>query len=100
LKLINQRETLDFKVEETYILDKDMSLGRADSNQIVIKDPFISARHARFLLKSGNYCLSDLGSSNGTFVNGQLIERAEEKCLTNGDKIKMGNIEFLFVKGS
>jgi pSer/pThr/pTyr-binding forkhead associated (FHA) protein len=100
LKLINQRETMDFKVDETYILDRDMSIGRSDSNQIVIKDPFISATHARFLIKFGNYYLSDLRSSNGTFVNGQLVESAEEKCLANGDKIKFGNVDFLFVQSS
>ena len=98
LKLINQREILDFKVDETYTLDGDRSVGRLDSNGIIIKDQFISGKHAQFLFKQDNYYLMDLGSSNGTFINGQPVEGSEEKILTNGDKIKIGQLEFLFVK--
>jgi len=97
LKLINQRELLDYKVEETYLLAKDSTIGRQDKNTIVIKDPYISGLHAQIIIKEGSYYIKDLGSKNGTFVNDKLLKGGHECRLTNGDKIRIGQVEFLFV---
>jgi len=97
LKLINQREMLNYKVEETYSLAKESTIGRKDKNNIVIKDPYISGFHAQISIKEGNYYIKDLGSKNGTFVNDKPLKNGHEWRLSNGDKIRMGQVEFLFV---
>ncbi len=48
-------------------------VGRAQENDLVLPVPSVSKRHARFLIKDGRYVLMDLGSTNGTFVNGKQI---------------------------
>lgn len=104
LKLINQREKLDFKVHETYSLYAEtdeknkevITIGRENKNEIVIKDAFISGRHAQFVLHDNKVFLKDLGSTNGTLVNGESIND-NEVCLENWDKILIGRVEFIFV---
>ena len=100
LKLLNQREHLNFKIEEAYALDRDLSIGRGGDNDIVLVDPFLSKKHALFAVRDGKVLLEDLDSRNGTFLNGGRVEKNEGISLTDGDKIKMGNVEFLFIKGT
>ncbi|HOM02165.1 MAG TPA: FHA domain-containing protein [Acetivibrio sp.] len=97
LKLINQREMLNFKVEENYILRKSVTIGRNDKNDIVIKDPFISGIHAYIMAEEGSILIKDMGSKNGTFVNGERLNEGETVLLNDGDNIKIGNVKFLFV---
>ncbi|MDP4180455.1 MAG: FHA domain-containing protein [Bacillota bacterium] len=98
LKLINIRESLDFKVEETYSLGKGVDIGRSGKNSIVIKDPYMSSKHASFLFKDGKYFIHDSGSTNGTFINGKEVKKTPQP-LKDGDKIRIGQIDFLFVAG-
>lgn len=98
LKLINIREHFDFKVEEIYMLGKDVDMGRSSRNKIAVNDPYMSTRHARFLLKDGKYFIEDLGSTNGTFVNGKDVKNISQP-LKDGDKISIGQVDFLFVSG-
>ncbi|MBW4829138.1 MAG: FHA domain-containing protein [Clostridiaceae bacterium] len=95
LKLINQKETLPFKVKEAYSLDKDTTIGRGNQNNIIIKDPYISKKHLKIVKDEGDYYLEDLESANGTFVNGDKIMDVVK--LRNGDRIRLGQVEFLFV---
>lgn len=98
LKLLNQREHLDFKIEEAYTLDKSLSLGRTSDNGIAFGDPFLSKKHARFTVREGQVSIEDLGSSNGTFVNGNRLNKGADALLADGDKIRIGNVEFLFIQ--
>jgi len=65
------------------------TLGRATSCDIVIPRPQISRHHARIEWACGRFMLRDLGSVNGTFLNGQLIH--DPQPLTNRDVIGLGN---------
>ena len=59
---------------KSYFLTKnEIYLGRDITNDIVINDPEISRKHARLTLQSGGYLLEDLGSTNGTFVDGKRV---------------------------
>lgn len=97
IKLINRREDLGFKVEETYTLDGNMELGRSNKNDIVIKDPYVSGKHVRFTVHDGRTSMQDLNSTNGSFVNGERLGR-NPVYLRDGDKIHIGQMDFLYVE--
>lgn len=71
------------------------ALGRVaqGSAGIVIKDPSLSRQHAEIRKKGEGYVIVDLGSRNGTFVNGV---QTKEQPLAPGDKIELGNIVIVF----
>lgn len=95
LKLINRKDSLPFKIKEYYSIDDAITLGRHGDNNIVIKDPFISKRHFQIMEDEGDYYLEDLNSANGTYLNGDKIFDVVK--LNDGDIIRVGQIEFLFV---
>jgi len=80
-------------VSESIALKEQSTLGRAPDSTVVLQDPLASTRHAYVVLHEGKWCVRDLGSTNGTFVNHKRIELAE---LAPGDRIRVGNTTFEF----
>lgn len=75
------------------------SIGRAATNRVVILDNKVSRAHAIIHFQNNaDYVLVDLGSANGTHVNGRRI--SSPVCLKNGDNIKFGDTECVFEQGS
>ena len=73
----------------SFTLEGDqMDVGRDSTNEIVINDAEISRRHARLTFQGGKYVLEDLGSTNGTFVNGQRL--AGPRVLKSGEVVSFG----------
>jgi len=73
----------------TYSLEGELStIGRDSTNTIVINDGEVSRRHARLTSQGGKYVIEDLGSTNGTFVNGQRL--TGPVVLKPGDMIAFG----------
>ena len=66
----------------------DLTIGRDLSADIVINIPEVSRKHARLRLETGGYVIEDLGSTNGTFVNGQRLSGPHS--LRSGDTIMLG----------
>src|SRR5262245_27763727 len=80
-----------------YLLEKpSIILGRGDDSDIAVQDFSVSRRHSRFDLDYGGYVVSDLGSTNGTFVNDKP---ADGTPLTDGDYLRVGNCIFRFLAG-
>ena len=78
------------KLNEMYRLDKDaVTLGRDEANDISINDGEVSRYHLRLVRKGDIYSLEDLGSTNGTQLNG--LQVSEIKQLKNGDTIMLGD---------
>jgi hypothetical protein len=74
-----------------------MTVGRSKECDIVIEDPSASRQHAELRRENGAYWIVDLGSTNGTEVNGKRVERAQ---LETGDRITVGQTELLFERAS
>lgn len=84
---------------QAYELNKDIiTLGRDITNDIVINDPEVSRHHMRLTRGAGGFTLEDLGSTNGTFINGQRLTGA--KPLSNGDMIGLGETVTLGYEGT
>jgi pSer/pThr/pTyr-binding forkhead associated (FHA) protein len=73
--------------------ERSITIGRAPDNMIVVDDPSVSSRHAQLELVGETYRLKDLGSTNGTKVNGVPIT---ETVLKFEDRIRFGAIEARF----
>ncbi|HKZ86573.1 MAG TPA: FHA domain-containing protein [Anaerolineae bacterium] len=85
--------------DQTFELHKDVyTLGREAGNDIIINDPQISRHHARLTLQGGSYVLEDLGSTNGSFVNGRRI--TGPTALSPGDMVGLGDTVVLSVSGA
>lgn len=70
-----------------------ITLGRGLDNQIVLDDSRVSRTHAELHTRGGEWHLRDLGSTNGTYVNGYGIR---ERALESGDRISLGGVEMVF----
>ncbi len=68
-------------------------VGTAPDCDVVLTDGSISGRHAEFSAQGGVYRVSDLGSTNGTFVNDKRVQNAE---LVDGDTLRLGRTAFKF----
>ncbi len=78
-------------------LGGELSVGRDEVNSLTLSLPSVSRRHARFVERGGRWIVIDLGSTNGTFVNGREIDG--EAVLANGDQVKIGSAIFKFIAG-
>jgi hypothetical protein len=70
-----------------------ISIGRASDNDVILDDPLVSRHHCQLKLQHGAYGLADLGSRNGSFVNGQQVN---EVALGPGDRIRIGSTDIEF----
>ncbi len=81
--------------DREYILEAEhTTIGRSPANTIVIDDLASSRKHCLIKREGPAWLLQDLGSSNGTMVNGQKVK---EKILETGDVITVGQTEFKFL---
>jgi Inner membrane component of T3SS, cytoplasmic domain len=67
--------------------DHALRLGRSPDNDVILRDPATSGHHARLERRGDQFWIVDLGSTNGTLVNGEPIQ---EKELSHGDRVTIG----------
>lgn len=85
--------------EEEYPITQEITiLGREAINDVVVNDVEVSRRHCRLMLDQNGYVLEDLGSTNGTFVNGQRV--TVPTVLYHGDTIELGKSARVVFLGS
>lgn len=68
------------------------TIGRRETNDIAIPDPYISGSHATITASEGKFTLTDTGSTNGTFVNGEKLAAHDSKELADGDEVKFAEV--------
>ena len=86
--------TLDGTIIREYAIDKDsISIGRKHGNDIQLNDLTVSGRHALVTYIGDKAYVDDLGSTNGTLLNGGRVAKS---VLNHGDLIQVGNYQFTF----
>lgn len=79
---------------ERFDLFGGVSIGRSADADVRIEDRFASGIHARIYPRSGSYYVEDMGSTNGTFLNGEEVDHDVE--LRHLDAVEIGDTEFRF----
>jgi hypothetical protein len=77
-----------------YDVGEGAVLGRGDQAEIRLEDPFASSRHARLVRQGGIVVIEDLGSTNGTYLNEELLSGPQP--LHQGDRVRIGDSEFTY----
>lgn len=94
LKPIKSKVPVHSKMKNRYTIYDEAMIGRSRNCEIVIPEEYISAKHARIWFENGEWYLEDLGSRNGTAVNGQRIR--DIVILDPEDEISFGGLNFVF----
>jgi methylglyoxal synthase/pSer/pThr/pTyr-binding forkhead associated (FHA) protein len=76
-------------------IQNECVIGRSPESGLVLDSPDISRLHGKFLLENGNYYFCDLGSRNGSLINGKIAESGHKHLLNTGDTIRLG--EFVLI---
>ncbi|MBS1717432.1 MAG: FHA domain-containing protein [Armatimonadetes bacterium] len=82
---------VDSNGKEYHLRPGSTSIGR--EGDILLADSRVSRRHAQILNENGSLLLEDLGSTNGTKLNGNRIQQGERKTLSGGDTLSFGGLE-------
>lgn len=75
-------------------LDGSLTIGRSPQMDVQIEDRFASGRHARIYERDGFFYVQDMGSTNGTYLNGERL--GSEELLRAEDTIRIGDTEFRY----
>ena len=94
LKPVKSKVAVQTKLKNRYTKYGSAVIGRSSTCDIVIKEDYISARHVQIWYDDGEWYLQDLGSRNGTAVNGQRIRNTV--ILDPEDVISLGGLNFAF----
>ena len=78
----------------TFDVADGVTFGRSDGADIHVEDPFASSAHARIFDRGGFMYLEDMGSTNGTYLNGRQVKTAER--LDQADTIRIGDSEYRY----
>ena len=74
-----------------FLTQSEMTIGRDASADLTVNDQSISRKHAKIVKANGKVAITDLGSSNGTFVNDKKVEKDATVVLAKEDMVKLGN---------
>lgn len=86
LKLVYPGDGGAFAEGDIVPIGNKLTIGRNRQNQMVLSSPSVSNFHAKIYFEDGRYMLEDLNSTNGTFINGVMVDK---KSLQPGDEISI-----------
>jgi pSer/pThr/pTyr-binding forkhead associated (FHA) protein len=85
---INQPEEITHKISQSEVL-----IGRDPNCKIHIQDETVSSQHVRLYYHDNNWWINDLNSTNGTFLNEEMI--AHPCVITENDEVRIGQVKFM-----
>lgn len=93
--VIVEPERCGLPPEAGFAVPPGASVGRHPESTIYINDHFVSARHAQLAWGPSGWLLTDLGTTNGTYVNGQRISGSVS--IASGDILRFGRVQASFI---
>ncbi|MDB6153603.1 MAG: Adenylate cyclase [Chthoniobacteraceae bacterium] len=89
--------TFPDSTEYSFDLTEDLvTVGRISENMIELQDISVSSHHAELSANGGDYILKDIGSTNGTRLNGRSVAPDEEHPLRDGDTVMFGKVQAVY----
>src|SRR3954463_13559749 len=85
---------MGFEPGTEFLVDGGVMLGRAAGADIRVDDPFASSSHARVFPRGRSVYIEDMGSTNGTYLNGRQLKRPQQ--LSVSDSIRIGDTEYRY----
>ena len=98
LRLLNPGRNGRSRPGMVFDLTADSTIGASPDNQVTVSDPFISGHHARLRYDGSAWWLEDLGSRNGTVLNGSRVPPYQPQALRPGANIQLGEIVFELIE--
>lgn len=98
LKISNsptQNELEEIDLSSTTRRGHECVVGRSPDSDVILDSDDVSRFHGKFFYKSGNYYFCDLGSRNGTIINGKILEKNHSYILNDGDIIRIGDFALM-----
>ena len=89
-------ESPGFVGPKHFSVTNEVTIGRSPRNKIKIDDDAASYFHAKIYAQDGSFLLEDMNSTNGTFVNGEIVK--EPLILRSGFQVTIGRSKFLFTE--
>ena len=88
--------TVDGQTQNTVVRKFPCLIGRESSScDLVVSEPAVSRRHARFFIENGVLCIEDVSEHNGTYINGEKIPPLGRSTVHEGDIINLGRAEIV-----
>ena len=85
---------MNFAPGTEFEIGDSATMGRAPSSDVPIEDPFASSAHARIFPRGQFMYIEDMGSTNGTYLNGRQLRRPEQ--LKTADVVRIGETEYRY----
>ena len=85
---------MNFQPGHEFAIGDSATMGRAPSADVPIEDPFASSAHARIFPRGQFMYIEDMGSTNGTYLNGRQLRRPEQ--LKTADVVRIGETEYRY----
>lgn len=93
--IVEQSAESSLRPGQSLLLPPLAIIGRAVASNVSVDDPHVSARHSELCYDRGQWWLRDLGSSNGTLLNGEPVRTVV--AVRHGDVLQCGRVRFRFV---
>jgi hypothetical protein len=97
LKILTTGSDKRLQVGAAIGLYPDTTLGAEQDNDVILEDEYVSGKHARLNWDGTNWWVEDLGSLNGTFIEGKRCSPHTSQILPTGGILKIGDISFELV---